>query len=322
MITTLSVTFLAVVKLFLISLGGYLLIRFRIFSRNAIGDLAKLILYLHVPALLFVKMFQSFSPALFRELIIIPLGAVCILILAWLVAAIGAFLLAIPGENRSVFTAMMMFGNTGYIPIPLVMSILPEDQAARAVVYISMFLLIFSPLFWTFGIYLVAKGNPRESALKKLISPPFAGILVGVLCSLIFPVRNFLQNHGSVIIESCRLLGEATVPLAMILIGAVIATLAPQNMKHWKIMGGLILLKMILCPFLVIGILYFIPLPNLIRLVLAIEAMVPPATNLVIMAKTYGKDADLISSSLFTTYLFSLISLPCFILLASQLFPI
>ena len=92
MTTPLSVTFLAVVKLFLISLGGYLLIRFHLFSRNAIGDLARLILYLHVPALLFVKMFQSFSPSLIKEFMVIPLGAVCILILALALAAIGIFL--------------------------------------------------------------------------------------------------------------------------------------------------------------------------------------------------------------------------------------
>jgi predicted permease len=322
MITTLSVTFIAIVKLFLISLGGYLLVRFRIFSRNATGDLAKLILYLPVPALLFVKMFQSFTPALIGELIIIPLGAVFMLILAWGVAALGCFLLAIPGEKRSLFTALMMFGNTGYIPIPLVMSILPEEQASLAVVYISLFLLIFSPLFWVFGIHMVAKGSQVESAPRKLISPPFVGILAGVLCSLIPPVRDFLHTHGNVIMESCRLLGETTVPLAMILIGAVIATLTFQNTKDWRIIGGLILLKMILFPFLVIGVLYLIPLPNLIRMVLAIEGMVPPATNLVIMAKSYGKDADLISLSLFTTYLFSLITIPCFILLASLLFPV
>jgi hypothetical protein len=322
MMTTLSVTFLAVFKLFLISLGGYLLIRFRVFSRNSVGDLAKLILYLPLPALLFVNMFHSFSPALIRELIVIPLGAIFMLILAWAVAAIGSFLLAIPRENRSLFTAMMMFGNTGYMPIPLVMSILPEDQAARAVVYISLFLSIFSPLFWIFGIHLVKKGNQVESASGKLISPPFVGILAGVLCSLIYPVRNFLQIHGNVIMESCRLLGEATVPLAMILIGAVIATLNPQNTKDWKIVGSLILLKMILFPLLVIGVLHLIPLPNLVRLVLAIEGMVPPATNLVIMAKSYGKGADLISFSLFTTYLFSLITIPCFILLVNLLFPV
>jgi predicted permease len=322
MITSLSVTFLAIVKLFLISSGGYLLIRCRIFSRNAIGDLAKLILYLPVPALLFVKMFHSFSPALIRELMVIPLGAVFMLILAWFMAVLACFLLAIPREDRSLFTAMMMFGNTGYIPIPLVMSIFPEEQASRSVVYISLFLLLFSPLFWFFGLHMVSRGSGEASGRGRLISPPLVGILAGVICSLIFPIRNFLQNHGSVLLESCRIVGETTVPLAMILIGSVIATLAPRNTNDWKIVLGLILVKMILFPFLVIGILYLLPLPNLVRMVLAIEGMVPPATNLVIMAKSYGKGADLISLSLFTTYMFSLITLPCYILLASRLFPV
>jgi len=319
---TLGVTFLAIVKLFLVSLGGYLVVRLRIFSKGAVKDLARLILYVNVPCLLFVKMFHSFKPSLLRELAVIPLSAFLMTALAGVLALVGMKLFRIASETRNIFSCMVLFGNSGYIPIPLVMSVLPENQASQGVVYISLFLLVFSPLLWTVGVYLMGRDARVKLPMKKLFSPPMAGILCGLLAAAIPPVKTLLTHHAKVIIKSADLIGEATVPLAMILIGAVMATLDVKARFRWNFLIGVFFLKMVALPVITLGILYVLPLPNLVRFIIALEAMVPPATNLVVIAKTYNKSAELVSLSLFVTYLISMITVPLLLFLTTLLFPI
>jgi len=319
---TVSVTFLAVIKLFLISLGGYLLVRLKVFSKDGVNELAKMVLYLTVPTLLFTKVFASFTPSLLLKLGVIPLGTLALVILAGALGFLGLWLLPISEKDRGPFLAMMIFGNTGYIPIPLVMSILPEEQASQAVFYISLFLLAFSPLLWTLGVYLIGHRKTEKMPLSRFVSPPVVGILLGILCASIPPLRFFLRHQGAFLVESCNMLGTATVPLAMILIGGAIASLEPGRIFNWPVMGGLIALRMLLFPALVIFLLSLVPLPAMIRFIIALEAMVPPATNLIIIAKTYDSPGDLLSLSLFVTYLLSIITIPLFLLVTTNLFPL
>ncbi len=316
-----STTVLAIIKLFLIGLGGYLLVRTGVFSHRAINDLARLILYLAVPALVFFTMFKSFNPSLIKAAATIPLSAILLTALAGGIAIAGSALFSLSGEQRNVFFALMLFGNSGYLPIPLVMSILPEAQADQAIVYISLFLVVVSPLMWSYGVYLIGKTAGTDMPLNRLVSPPMVGIVLGVICSVLPPLRQFFSGPGNFFVESCELLGKATVPLAMILLGAILATLRYHRGANWSIIGAILGLKMLLLPVVVITLLYFIPLPNMVRLVIAIQAMTPPATNLVVIARTYGRSADLVSLTLLVTYLFALLTFPFFILITTHLFP-
>jgi len=322
MIIAFTTTVSAILKLFLISLGGYGIVRFGIFKKESINDLARLILYLLVPSLLFVKMFGRFNVQLLRELAVIPVASLLLTMLAGFLALGGGLFLRIPAEKRNVFFASVLFGNSGYIPIPLVLALFPGEKGDLAVLYISLFLLVFSPMLWTLGVYLVGRNPHVRMPLRSLLSPPFVGILLGVCFSLIPPLRHFLEGPGSFLVELGEILGDATVPMAMVLIGAVIAGLEIKPGPKWKIIAGISFLKLFLLPALVILILYFLPLPNLVRFVIALEAAVPPATNLVVIARTYQRPADLISLTLFVTYLTALVTIPLFILLSSRLFPV
>ena len=353
---TLSTTCLAVVKLFLISLGGCLLVRLGLFSREAVTDLARLILYLPLPALVFITIFRRFNPTLILEAAVIPLSAILLTVLAGGLAWVGAFLSHVPPEHRSTYFAVLLFGNSGYIPIPLVMSILPEEKGEEAVALISLFILLFTPMLWSIGVYLVAhrkspgistkEGSKQSLYLRKMISPPLIGIVSGILCAVISPVKEFLHSGGKFLVESLSLLGQATVPLVMILLGTIMATISVSRSGEskgvsrekedpkegagicfsgrllFKFSGGVLFLRMLLLPAIVIPVLVLLPLPNMIKWIIAIESMVPPATNLVVIARNYGRPAELISLTILITYLCSLVTLPLLIHIITRLFPV
>ena len=319
---TLATTLFAVIKIFLISLGGYIIVKKGLVSRDSVTDLARLVLYLPLPALAFVSMFDRFEASRLIEAAAVPLSCIILFGIAGLIGLAGAFLLGIEKENRSAFYAMSIFGNSGYIPIPLVMGILPEQKAEEAVVLIFLFIMAFSPFLWSVGVFLVAKKPDVKFPVRRMISPPLVGILGGLSCAFIMPVRDFLENGGSFLLESLRLLSKATVPMVMVILGGILAGMKVKRGLNKKFIAGVFTVRMLILPGVVIPILYFLPLPNMVKFVIAIESMVPSATNLVVIARTYHRPADLISMTIFTTYLLALITFPIIIFIVTRLFPL
>ncbi|HQH11452.1 MAG TPA: AEC family transporter, partial [Candidatus Sumerlaeota bacterium] len=100
---TFSVTIFAVIKLFLISLGGFILVKAKVFKQESISDLSRLILYLPLPALVFLTMLDRFSLKLLCDCISMPLAAMIMTALAAALALGGARLMSVPKENRTLF---------------------------------------------------------------------------------------------------------------------------------------------------------------------------------------------------------------------------
>jgi predicted permease len=90
-----------------------------------------------------------------------------------------------------------------------------------------------------------------------------------------------------------------------------------------------VLIKMVLYPLGVLGLLALIPLQGIpseiaagIKLAFVVEAVVPPATNVLVLTKAYGSDAQVeyAGGAIVTTYLAGLVLLPAFLIASTLLF--
>ena len=321
---SLLVTVLTVIKLFLISLCGFLLVRLKLVSRHGLDDISNLILYVSMPALVFFNMIEHLNLNLMREFAVIPIGAVALTALACLVAFLGALISSPAPERRYLYYTMIMFGNAAYLPIPLVMTILPQPLAGEAVILIFLFVLIHTPLLWSLGLYFVVHEKGLKIPLRRLVSPPLIAIMAGALCALIPSVRGFLKDGGRFLLDGTRMVGDITVPLVMMLLGGIIGTLEFEAKTLHPALGFIIrvfIMRMLVLPAAAIVLLVLIPLPPLARFVLALEAMSPPATNIVVMARTYRRPTEFISLAQLVTYLMAIITLPVFIYIVTRVLP-
>jgi len=319
---TFTTTIFAVLKLFLISLGGYIIVRGKIISEESLADFSRVILYLPLPALVFVTMIDRFNLHLFRESISIPLGMIIMTALAWFLAfAVGRFFPTQKDDNF-LLTAMVMFGNSWYIPIPLVISILPKAKAEEAIVLISLVILVMSPALWSLGVYLVAHRPGIRIPMSQLITPPIVGITLGAICALTPFAKGFLHNQGRFLLDSLTMIGNATVPMVMILLGGVMGAIKVSGGLKWQFVLRVTALKLFILPAIVIPVLYFLPLPNMIKFMIALQSMVPPATNIIVIAKIYDRPVELISITLLVTYLISLITIPLFLHITTLFIPL
>jgi predicted permease len=117
-------------------------------------------------------------------------------------------------------------------------------------------------------------------------------------------------------IAALDLLGQATVPLAVFILGATMGSITLKNLPSLKdtlIVAGV---KFILLPSTVFAILYYgkfyASMPLFCSLMM-IQAASPPATNLIIIAENYGGDTHQISSMMLIQYIICILAMPLWI---------
>ena len=150
------------------------------------------------------------------------MGRVGLIALAMFAFFIAAGMLLSPffdktPQQRKIFQMMFVFSNLGFIGIPVVSSIL----GARYVVYVTEFLLIYTIVFYTYGIALM-DGKFSVSSLKSMVNP---GTLSGVAALLIIILELQLPDFVKTAITY---LGNVTSPMALVAVGF---TLAHSDLK-------------------------------------------------------------------------------------------
>ncbi len=115
-------------------------------------------------------------------------------------------------QQRKIFQEMFVFSNLGFIGIPVVSSILGEEY----VVYVTEFLLIYTIVFYTYGVALM-DGKFSLSSLKSMINPGtvsgFTALLI-IVCGIQLP--GFLKT-------AITYLGNVTSPMALVAVGFTLA---------------------------------------------------------------------------------------------------
>lgn len=115
-------------------------------------------------------------------------------------------------QQRKIFQLMFVFSNVGFIGIPVISSIF----GTQYVVYVSEFMLVYTLVFYTYGIALM-EGRFSVASLRAAINP---GTVCGLLALavIIFEVRlpDFLNTAVSY-------LGNVTSPMALMAVGFALA---------------------------------------------------------------------------------------------------
>ena len=183
--------------------------------------LARCVFNIFLPAMLSTSVARTVaSGASFSTLLPLPL---CALVQVILGLGIVTLLLGGPKEVRTPagrdVAALASFGNSGVLPLVFANCLFRSapDLLARANSLVAMFLLGWSPLFWTLGYSLLAgrrgkhadgeEGEGEEDAVavgprsadeywhelrKRVLTPPIMGCLAGIVVGAVPPLRALL----------------------------------------------------------------------------------------------------------------------------------
>jgi predicted permease len=202
------------------------------------------------------------------------------------------------------FTAI--FSNCAFMGYPVLQSV----YGKAGVFYGSIFTVPFIISLWTVGVFLFhGRRDTAVSWQKVAINPGILAVLAGLIL-FIFQVKLPVP-----LMRACDLLGAMTTPLAMILIGSMLAEI------HWKeLMSGKAVylaaaVRLIAIPLMTFMVLLAFGVRGIVLGVCVISAAMPAAANTAAFAEKFGADALFASRCVFISTLFSILTIPAIIAL-------
>lgn len=318
---SISVVLQQMVIIFILIGIGMVLFRRRLLSEEGSKQISGLIINVTNPALLICSALEDGPKASLRDLGI-ALAAYAA-VFAVLIAAgfLLPYLLRVPGNFHYAYQMLTIFGNVGFIGIPLASAVLGSES----LIFVSIFNLLFNLLVYTLGISLLqkaARGQTREceavsvgqtvkalpqassGRLQKLVN---AGTISAAV-TIFFYLGNF---HVPVIISSAlSYTGRATTLLSMLVLGVSVAQMAPREIFSHPKLYLFTLLRQILVPIGCMLLMRGLIDNKLILNTMLLMAAVPAANMPLMLAKQMDMETEAISQGIILTTVLSLITVP------------
>jgi predicted permease len=272
---------------------GYVLWRV---THSRPGMLVDVAMFVATPCLVFGSMYTTEVVAgealrLWASYLIIGVGTFSI---AWV--AFGLF-----GKRRSWRSGLylpIVFANTLNIPLPIIYLAFGDEGVAKAVLmYIPNALLIYSV-----GVYMASgHGGLKQGIITVLRTPMIYAAVLGLVLNVTGAAL------PEVALTAVKLVGQAAVPLMLIILGMTIGEVRfnqmPLTLGASLIrMGGGFALGMLAV--------WLLGLTGLPRSIVVFEAAMPSAVFVSLLATKYKNEAELVSSIVLTTTLMSIAVIP------------
>ncbi|MEH7380471.1 AEC family transporter [Bacillus sp. JJ1533] len=174
--------------------------------------------------------------------------------------------------------------------------------------YAVIIMVIHAFIINSVGIFIASLGSatptgPKE-AFRQLIRMP---VLYGALLGTLFQLLNI--SMPSTIIEGISMVGVASIPVVMLILGMQLAEIKPQKF-NLKYVSTITILRMVVSPLLAVALIQFMPVSETIQHVFILLAAMPVAANTTILAVQFDCKPELISFTTLVTTLISLITIP------------
>ena len=307
---SITVVLQQMIMIFILIGVGMILYKKEMLSEVTSKQISGIIVNVTNPALLICSAFREGPKASLKELgtaLIIYMIVYAILIA---VSFLIPYILRVPNQYYYCYQMLTVFGNVGFIGIPLASAVLGTES----LIFVSIYNLIFNILIYTFGISVlqrVAKQQESDasSRWKKLIN---AGTISAV-ATIIFYLGDF--PVPVIISSTLTYMGQATTLLSMLVLGVSVAQMALKDIFSHKRLYGFVILRQILVP--VCCIMLFRPFISntLILNTLALMLAVPAANTPLMLCKQLNIEGDTISQGIILSTILSLMTIPIICLL-------
>ena len=281
------------------------------FDDKSRGLLAKLVTQVALPCYMLYTITQRFTAAdLLKMLPALRFPALSMVVLLGIATGV-ARIFAVRQDRRGLFISIFFNSNTIFVGLPINQALFGD----ASIPYVLIYYMCNTTFFWTLGTYLIQRDGEGEAqfdlktSLKKVFSPPLMGFLLGlVLVMLQIKLPAFLASD-------LQYLGNLTTPLSMIFIGLSVSHVGVKQLVLGKDQLLILLGRFLVAPLLMASIVYWVPLPSLMKQVFIIQSAMPVMTNAPVVAKLYGADSDYAAVMVTETTLATMVVIPILMLL-------
>ncbi|MDD3406709.1 MAG: AEC family transporter [Methanomicrobium sp.] len=290
----------SIITLFILMAVGYASYKAKIIDRTGAGGLSSFLVNISLPCLIIISMQIPLDEEIFGNTMNIFIIAAVFYAISFAFAIIVPRYLVRSDLERGVYRFMLVFSNLGFMGIPVSMAMFGEEAAF----YASLFMLPFGLLVFSAGILMLRPDMGRFCEPKIFLNPGIVASLLGLL--FFFSGYRIPDPFFSII----DILGSMTTPLAMVVVGALLAAMPVSEMftdSKIYIMSAFRLLVIPLALYIVIR--PFVNDPLILGVPVILAAM-PVAANAVLLAEEYSVDSNAASKGVFISTILCVITIP------------
>ncbi len=296
----------SVLTLFLLMSVGFLFGRLGLLSGDTLSQVSRVLLYVVTPCIMITSFEVERTPQTQGQL----LTALTVMAGVYLLyMALSLILFPREGEaHKGILRFAAVYGNAGFMGLPLIQSALGDEAMIAAVVGLA----VFNTVTWTQGRALI--GGRSELSLKKLaLNPGILGFVGGLL--LFFTGWRLPGPVDAAV----GYLGSMNTPLAMVVIGGQMAQADLGQVFSTRKLYMTSAVKLLGLPLLTAAVLLPFRVEPMVFTATVILAGCPTAGATSLFAQSMGKDAALAAQQVTLSTLLCLVTLPAAAVLAQLL---
>lgn len=212
-------------------------------------------------------------------------------------------------KNNAVFKFACIYGNMGYMALPLAQAVLGSE----GVFYCSAGIIVFQVFTFTHGVWQMNRGNSEAGKFdpKKLfLNPGVIAVCIGL------PFFLLKVNMPEVIMKPVSFIGSMNTPLAMLMLGTYMSNAGLRTIFKNKEQYLVAVVKIIAVPLAFYAIMKTTGLlSGALFTSCMIQASAPSANNTVMFAAKYGRDTGVASKTVAFVSFASILTMPVMIAL-------
>lgn len=294
----------------LLTLIGVIATKLNIITVTIKDSIASLIFNITLPFLIIISVTSiELNKQILQNSMLVFIFSAIGIVLLWLIGTLSKKILNLKNKKADIHILNTMFGNVAFLGYPLFSALFPGGEG---LLYAIIFHFSQDLFIWTIGIFIFhsKSGSSFADNIKHLVNPNTIAFFIGILLLTVgFQFPEFLY-------KPFKGLGDTTIYLAMLYIGAVLAQNPMKSSFKKTEIYVLIFNKMLLIPFIMILLVKLftmisgIEMSYIAKTVLIMQLAMPCMTMIVVLAKKFGSDDIHATENLFLSTIFSIGTLP------------
>jgi predicted permease len=295
----------AIVKITLIALLGYYLYKKNFVDEKILNFLIFFVINFAVPFLAFSHIIENLQPTAKPPLTVFIFLSIVIFFSSLAVATIFSF--RKKHQLKREFISVVSFQNCGYLPLNLALFMFERPLREQFITYTFLYILGFDIIFWSVGSFFIFRKKDEVFSLKSLFTPP----IVGILLALLLVYSRTSRFVPQVIIGPLKMIGDTSFVLSMLILGCLLAKADIKSFyKNIAIIFQASLLRLVLLPLIFLIVILKIDISSLFGFFIIVQAAMPSAVSLPLLADLKKADSEFISQSVLFTHIFSIVTVP------------
>ncbi len=290
--------------------AGVVLAKLEILNEVFLEGLNKFLVCFTLPCMIFNSLQQVYSEELVSNML--SLFGISAISFSALILAIEIWgkMSKMPKSRSGMYQHMIVIGNTGFMGLPVMQALLGE----LGLFYGSIFCIPNTFVMFTYGRISMARGSNERLTLKKLLyNPSLIATLVGILmfaCQFELPY---------VIARPIEWIGDMTIPISLLIVGSCLAKCHLKELMHPAGIWMVTLLRLIVLPAIMGGLLYLFGARGVILLVPTVMFGMPVGLLAEVFAIEYHNDVFTVGKAVMLSHLLSIITLPLLVMILMPL---